>query len=94
MFTNLLLNMIHVQAKHPEISYADLYTLAGVVAVEESGGPKIPFRLGRTDADSGETSPKVCRLPDADKGSSKNTIQHVRDVFYGEFMYFFCITIC
>jgi len=100
--------------------------------VEESGGPKIPFRLGRTDADSGETSPKVCRLPDAgksafvlfchvnswfqydlyliilqlgctnicyiitfifsnngnahlpDKGSRKNTIQHVRDVFYGE----------
>ena len=31
--------------------------------MEESGGPKIPFRLGRTDADSGETSPKVCRLP-------------------------------
>jgi len=72
-----------VKAKHPEISYADLYTLAGVVAVEESGGPKIPFRLGRTDADSGETSPKVCRLPDADKGSIKDTIQHVRDVFYG-----------
>ena len=54
--------------------------------MEESGGPKIPFRLGRTDADSGETSPKVCRLPDADKGSIKDTIQHVRDVFYGEFI--------
>ena len=26
-----------LQAKHPEISYADLYTLAGVVAVEEAG---------------------------------------------------------
>jgi hypothetical protein len=25
------------QAKFPEISYADLYTLAGVVAVEEAG---------------------------------------------------------
>lgn len=71
-----------VKAKHPGISYADLYTLAGVVAVEEAGGPKIPYRLGRTDATSGETSPKVCGLPDADKGSSKNTIQHVRDVFY------------
>eukprot|EP00956_Cyclotella_meneghiniana_P035576 scaffold116166_cov30-Cyclotella_meneghiniana.AAC.1 len=59
-----------------ELSYADLYTLAGVVAVEESGGPKIPFRLGRQDATSGETSPKVCGLPDADKGSRKNTIQH------------------
>lgn len=71
-----------VKSKHPDISYADLYTLAGVVAVEESGGPKIPFRLGRADADSGETSPKECGLPDADKGSRKNTIQHVRDVFY------------
>jgi hypothetical protein len=48
-------------------------------------GPKIPFRLGREDAASGETSPKECGLPDADKGSRKNTIQHVRDVFYREF---------
>ncbi|KAL7534259.1 hypothetical protein ACHAXR_007333 [Thalassiosira sp. AJA248-18] len=71
-----------VKAKHPDISYADLYTLAGVVAVEEAGGPKIPFRLGRADADSGESSPKECGLPDADKGSRQNTTQHVRDVFY------------
>ncbi|KAL7545159.1 hypothetical protein ACHAWF_008514 [Thalassiosira exigua] len=71
-----------IKAKHPDISYADLYTLAGVVAVEEAGGPKIPFRLGRTDADSGETSPTECGLPDADKGSRKGTTQHVRDVFY------------
>lgn len=71
-----------VKEKHPEISYADLYTLAGVVAVEEANGPKIPFRLGRTDADSGESSPEECGLPDADKGSFKNTCQHVRDVFY------------
>jgi cytochrome c peroxidase len=38
--------------------------------------------LGRTDATSGETSPEECGLPDADKGSRKNTIQHIRDVFY------------
>lgn len=71
-----------VKAKHPDISYADLYTLSGVVAVEEAGGPKIPFRFGRADADSGETSPKECGLPDADKGSRHGTTQHVRDVFY------------
>lgn len=71
-----------VKAKFPELSYADLYTYAGVVAVEEAGGPTIPFRLGRTDATSGETSPKEDRLPDADKGSRVSTIQHVRDVFY------------
>lgn len=71
-----------LKAKYPEISYADLYTLAGVVAVEEAGGPKIPYRLGRTDADSGETSPPDGRLPDADKGSLKGTTQHARDIFY------------
>lgn len=71
-----------IKAKHPEITYADLYTLSGVVAVEESGGPTIPFRLGRIDAASGATSPKECGLPDADKGSFKDTAQHVRDVFY------------
>lgn len=71
-----------VKAKFPEISYADLYTLAGVVAVEEAGGPKIDFRLGREDADSGATSPPDGRLPDADKGSKVKTIQHVRDIFY------------
>lgn len=66
-----------VKQKFPDISYADLYTYAGVVAVEEAGGPKIPFRLGREDMVSGETSPMDGRLPDADKGSRANTIQHV-----------------
>lgn len=71
-----------VKALYPEMSYADLYTFAGVVAVEEAGGPKIPFQLGREDFDSGETSPKEIGLPDADKGARVNTIQHIRDVFY------------
>jgi len=71
-----------VKEKHPEISYADLYTLAGVVAIEEAGGPTIPFRLGRVDMESGETSPPDGRLPDADKGSRIKTAQHVRDIFY------------
>jgi cytochrome c peroxidase len=59
-----------------------VYTLAGAVAVEEAGGPTIPFRLGRVDFDSGETSPPDGRLPDADKGSGKKTIEHIRDIFY------------
>ena len=71
-----------IKEKHPEISYADLYTLAGVVAVEESGGPTIPYRTGREDFEGGKTSPPDGRLPDADKGSRKMTAQHVRDVFY------------
>ena len=71
-----------VKEKHPEISYADLYTFAGVVAIEEAGGPTIAFRLGRKDMESGETSPPDGRLPDADKGSRIKTAHHVRDIFY------------
>jgi cytochrome c peroxidase len=71
-----------VKSKFPEISYADLYTYAGVVAVEEAGGPKIPFRLGRSDMEDGSTSPPDGRLPDADKGARVHTIQHMRDIFY------------
>jgi cytochrome c peroxidase len=71
-----------VKSKFPEVSYGDLYTYAGVVAVEEAGGPKIPFRLGRTDQADGSTSPPDGRLPDADKGSRVHTIQHIRDIFY------------
>lgn len=71
-----------IKDKYPELSYSDLYTLAGVVAVEESGGPTIPFRLGRKDMDSGDTSPPDGRLPDADKGCKHATIKHVRDIFY------------
>ena len=64
------------------MTYADLYTYAGVVAVEEAGGPKISFRLGREDEDSGEASPKTDNLPNADVGSRVHTTEHVRAVFY------------
>ncbi|CAN1771294.1 L-ascorbate peroxidase 3 [Linum perenne] len=36
-----------VKAKHPKITYADLFQLAGVVAVEVTGGPTIDFVPGR-----------------------------------------------
>jgi cytochrome c peroxidase len=71
-----------VKQQFPSLSYADLYTFAGVVAVEEAGGPQIPFRTGRVDMDSGATSPPDGRLPDADKGSRVATVQHLRDIFY------------
>ncbi|RUO95499.1 heme peroxidase, partial [Jimgerdemannia flammicorona] len=32
-----------IKAKYPWISYADLWTLAGCVAIEAMGGPKIPW---------------------------------------------------
>ncbi|CAI0557489.1 unnamed protein product, partial [Linum tenue] len=63
-----------VKAKHPKITYADLFQLAGVVAVEVTGGPTIEFVPGRKDS---KVSPKEGRLPDAKQGSP-----HLKDVFY------------
>ncbi|GAV62898.1 peroxidase domain-containing protein [Cephalotus follicularis] len=63
-----------VKAKHPKITYADLYQLAGVVAVEVTGGPTVDFVPGRKDS---KISPKEGRLPDAKQGAF-----HLRDIFY------------
>lgn len=67
-----------IKKKFPWISYADLWTLAGAVAIEEMGGPSIPWRPGRSDKE--ETAHVALpdgRLPDGDKGAG-----HVRDIFY------------
>lgn len=61
---------------------ADLWTLAGVVAIEEMGGPAIKWRPGRTDTSDESRVPPNGRLPGADKGADKDTAQHMRDVFY------------
>ncbi|XP_059439078.1 L-ascorbate peroxidase 3-like [Corylus avellana] len=63
-----------VKAKHPKITYADLYQLAGIVAVEVTGGPSIDFVPGRKDS---LESDEEGRIPDARQGA-----QHLRDVFY------------
>lgn len=63
-----------VKAKHPKISYADLYQLAGVVAVEVTGGPTINFVPGRVDS---MDSPNEGRLPEATQGAG-----HLREIFY------------
>jgi len=67
-----------VKAQHPNITYADLYTLAGVVAIKEMGGPEVKWRPGRTDWADGKLSPmKDDRLPDGGQGAD-----HIRHVFY------------
>lgn len=70
-----------LKAKYPDVSFADLWVLAGAVAVEEMGGPKIGFNPGRKDLDASACTPDG-RLPDADKGTDKDTAQHLRDIFY------------
>ncbi|KAJ6303744.1 hypothetical protein OIU77_017594 [Salix suchowensis] len=62
-----------LKEQFPILSYADFYQLAGVVAVEVTGGPEVPFHPGRPDKSD---PPPEGRLPDATKGSD-----HLRDVF-------------
>lgn len=66
-----------IKEEHPWITYADLWTLAGVVAVEAMGGPKVPWKSGRTDfVDDSKCAPRG-RLPDASQAHD-----HLRSVFY------------
>jgi len=66
-----------IKAKHPGISYSDLWTLGGVVAIKEMGGPEIDWRPGREDELDGKNTVPDGRLPDGDKGSA-----HLRTIFY------------
>lgn len=65
-----------LRKKFPWISHADLWTLGGVVAVQELGGPIIPWRPGRVDLPESESPPNG-RLPDGAQGA-----QHLRNVFH------------
>lgn len=72
-----------IHATFPDVSYADLYTLGGKVAIEAAGGPTIAWRAGRKDALSPDAVTPDGRLPNADKGSPANTAKHLRmEVFY------------
>ncbi|KAI1293001.1 heme peroxidase, partial [Mortierella claussenii] len=66
-----------VKDRFPDISYGDLWTLAGVCAVQEMGGPIIRWRSGRVDGIE-DNCPPDGRLPDATRPDPK----HSRDVFY------------
>lgn len=69
-----------IKKKYPNVSYADLWTLAGAVAVEEMGGPKVPWRGGRVDGlDENCYTWKHedgTRLPDASQDAA-----HIRKIF-------------
>lgn len=65
-----------VKAKHPWITYSDLWILAGCIAIQEMGGPEIRFRPGRTDYVDDSKLPPRGRLPDASQGAD-----HLRSIF-------------
>ncbi len=56
-----------VKDAHPWITYADLWTLAAIVAIKEMGGPDIPWKGGRTDFVDDSKLPPRGRLPDGAK---------------------------
>ena len=65
-----------VHDAHPDMSIADIWAIAGAMACEFTGGPKVPVEVGRKDQGP-EGCPPNGRLPDAAQGA-----QHLRDVFY------------
>lgn len=67
--------LLEIHDKFPWLSRGDLWTLGGVCAVQESGGPKIKWRPGRVDTDESKTPPNG-RLPDASKDG-----KYVKDLF-------------
>jgi hypothetical protein len=68
--------LVPTKKAFPTVSNADIWTMAGAVAVECAGGPFIDCKLGRTDAPDGASCPENGRLPDAAQGAD-----HLRDVF-------------
>lgn len=73
--TKSYLDQIHEQ--FPWISFADLYTYAGCVAIEAIGGPKIEWKPGRSDCPDAIKVPPIGRLPIATKDYN-----HIKEVFY------------
>lgn len=80
--------MQKVKEQYPWISYGDLWTLAGVAAIQEMAGPVIPWRAGRVDGVAEQATPDG-RLPDASQGGS-----HLRAVstllFFVEWIWMVC----
>ncbi|EME45258.1 hypothetical protein DOTSEDRAFT_108776, partial [Dothistroma septosporum NZE10] len=66
-----------VKERYPWITYADLWTLAGVEAIKQMGGPEIPWQPGRTDYVDDSKLPSRGRLPDGALGGD-----HLRHIFY------------
>jgi len=70
-----------IQDANPWISHADLWTLAGVTAIEAMKGPKVPWRPGRSDYEDESHAEDHRgnigdRLPDGALGAD-----HLRHVF-------------
>lgn len=77
-----------IKARHPWMSYGDLYAFAGITAVAYLGGPTVRFRPGRTDTTDTSRIPPNGFLPDGALGNqvpkgggSAPGVLHMRAVF-------------
>ena len=77
----MVMKLEPIHTSHPDVSYADLYTLAGVSAIAAAGGPKIVWRAGRADALTPDAVTPNGRLPDADVGKPSDNAAHLRTIF-------------
>ncbi|CAK5265481.1 unnamed protein product [Mycena citricolor] len=65
-----------VRTEFPWITYGDLWTLAGVAAIQEMAGPRVPWRAGRIDGSCDDVT-KDERLPSPFKDAA-----HLRNIFH------------
>jgi cytochrome c peroxidase len=72
-----------IKARFPNLTYSDLWSFAGTVAIEEMGGPEFKWRPGRKDLEAGPSPLPDGRLPDADgRDKPDKPADHLRDIFY------------
>jgi cytochrome c peroxidase len=71
-----------IKAAFPSITFSDLWSLAGTVALEEMGAGTgaLKWRPGRRDFDASWNDLPGGLLPDAD-GRGKEPAEHLRDIF-------------
>lgn len=72
--------------RYPTISWADLIQMAGAIAVEKAGGPKINMIYGRLDAKEGEKiftnrAELPCPVAPFPDGAPSAEV-HIRNIFY------------
>ncbi|KAK9904919.1 hypothetical protein WJX75_005589 [Coccomyxa subellipsoidea] len=71
--------------KYDDVSYADLYQMAAVTAIDLAGGPHIPLRYGRKDAPGPESPIPIGRLPSGGPpwhDGAPGPAEHLRNIFY------------
>ena len=73
--TPILKDLEKVKTQFPDISWADIIAVAGSVAVEVTGGPVIPMKLGRIDKEFEED----LQEPPSDNISPKDSIRYFKE---------------